>query len=78
MKVLGVGDEEPRLHARAECAGSAADREPARMARGPRGACSGCGSCQARITPLREPFEVHTGWAFEVADLWGNVVGFTD
>ncbi|WP_238016959.1 VOC family protein [Dactylosporangium sp. AC04546] len=25
-----------------------------------------------------DPFRVATGWTVEVADLWGNVVGFTD
>jgi predicted enzyme related to lactoylglutathione lyase len=30
------------------------------------------------IEPLKPPFELHTGWAFEVADPWGNVIGFTD
>ncbi len=28
--------------------------------------------------PLAPPFEVHTGWAVEVADPWGNVIGLTD
>jgi len=32
----------------------------------------------AGITPLDEPFPVATGWTVEVADPWGNVIGFTD
>ena len=32
----------------------------------------------AGVTPLADPFEVATGWTVEVADPWGNVVGFTD
>ncbi|GAA3221441.1 hypothetical protein GCM10020256_28240 [Streptomyces thermocoprophilus] len=32
----------------------------------------------AGIPPLEEPFSVATGWTVEVADPWGNVVGFTD
>src|ERR1044072_420906 len=29
--------------------------------------------------PLRaEPFSVSTGWTVEIADPWGNVLGFTD
>lgn len=24
------------------------------------------------------PFEIPTGWAFELRDPWGNVIGFTD
>ena len=30
------------------------------------------------IQLVAEPFEVQTGWAVEVADPWGNVIGFTD
>lgn len=30
------------------------------------------------VSTLGPAFEVHTGWAFEVADPWGNVLGFTD
>lgn len=30
------------------------------------------------VRPLAEPFEVSTGWAVEVADPWGNVIGLTD
>ena len=32
----------------------------------------------AGITPLDPPFAVATGWTVEVADPWGNVLGFTD
>lgn len=32
----------------------------------------------AGVAPLDEPFSVATGWTVEVADPWGNVVGFTD
>ncbi|MFR9796322.1 VOC family protein [Streptomyces sp. MS06] len=30
------------------------------------------------VTPLDEPFSSATGWTVEIADPWGNVVGFTD
>jgi len=30
------------------------------------------------ITPLTPPFLIPTGWAVEVTDPWGNVVGLTD
>lgn len=30
------------------------------------------------VTTLAEPFPVATGWTVEIADPWGNVVGFTD
>ncbi|MFJ4622522.1 VOC family protein [Streptomyces sp. NPDC088812] len=32
----------------------------------------------AGIEALDEPFPVATGWTVEVADPWGNVLGFTD
>lgn len=32
----------------------------------------------AGITPLDEPLPAATGWTVEVADPWGNVIGFTD
>ncbi|TDV55373.1 VOC family protein [Actinophytocola oryzae] len=31
-----------------------------------------------RLSTADEPFRVATGWTVEVADPWGNVVGFTD
>ncbi|WP_210593855.1 VOC family protein [Streptomyces sp. GESEQ-35] len=30
------------------------------------------------IPPLDEPLSVATGWTVEIADPWGNVIGFTD
>jgi predicted enzyme related to lactoylglutathione lyase len=30
------------------------------------------------VLPLAPPFLIPTGWAFEVQDPWGNVIGFTD
>lgn len=33
---------------------------------------------EAGIAPLDAPFAVATGWTVEVADPWGNVLGFTD
>lgn len=32
----------------------------------------------AGIAPLDEPAPVATGWTVEIADPWGNVLGFTD
>ncbi|MFD6437079.1 VOC family protein [Streptomyces venezuelae] len=32
----------------------------------------------AGLPLLSEPFSVATGWTVEIADAWGNVVGFTD
>ncbi|QJT03649.1 VOC family protein [Streptomyces asoensis] len=33
---------------------------------------------EAGITPLDRPFSTSTGWTVEIADPWGNVLGFTD
>jgi predicted enzyme related to lactoylglutathione lyase len=30
------------------------------------------------VQPLAPPFLIPTGWAFEIRDPWGNVIGFTD
>ncbi|MEV7285296.1 VOC family protein [Streptomyces sp. NPDC093252] len=32
----------------------------------------------AGVAPLDPPFPVATGWTVEIADPWGNVIGFTD
>jgi predicted enzyme related to lactoylglutathione lyase len=32
----------------------------------------------AGVAPAADPFQVATGWVVEVADPWGNVLGFTD
>ena len=32
----------------------------------------------AGVALAGEPFAVRTGWVVEVADPWGNVLGFTD
>ncbi|MDR6975578.1 putative enzyme related to lactoylglutathione lyase [Streptomyces sp. 3330] len=33
---------------------------------------------EAGIPPLDPPFSTSTGWTVEIADPWGNVLGFTD
>ena len=32
----------------------------------------------AGVEPIDAPFSTATGWTVEIADPWGNVVGFTD
>ncbi|CAM5277043.1 MULTISPECIES: VOC family protein [Streptomyces] len=32
----------------------------------------------ADVEPIDAPFSTATGWTVEIADPWGNVVGFTD
>ncbi|WBO64265.1 VOC family protein [Streptomyces camelliae] len=36
------------------------------------------GLAEAGIPPLDEAFPTATGWTVEIADPWGNVLGFTD
>jgi len=67
-----LGDEEPGLLVRAQ-PGSARVWVEVRDARETAEELRGHG-----ISPLAPPFEVFTGWAFEIADPWGNVIGFTD
>ncbi|MEV5431496.1 VOC family protein [Streptomyces sp. NPDC052701] len=33
---------------------------------------------ESGVALLDEPFAVATGWSVEIADPWGNVIGFTD
>jgi predicted enzyme related to lactoylglutathione lyase len=33
---------------------------------------------EAGVQPLAPPFAVATGWTVEIADPWGNILGFTD
>jgi predicted enzyme related to lactoylglutathione lyase len=33
---------------------------------------------ESGLALLDEPFAVATGWSVEIADPWGNVIGFTD
>jgi predicted enzyme related to lactoylglutathione lyase len=74
-----LGDEEPGLLLREQEVGEApASASPrvwleVRDARAAAAELTGAG-----VALLGPPFEVHTGWTFEVTDPWGNVLGFTD
>jgi predicted enzyme related to lactoylglutathione lyase len=72
--LFGLGPEEPGLLARrSEEAASARLWLEVPDARRTAEELAGRG-----VTPLAPPFTVHTGWTVEVADPWGNVIGFTD
>ncbi|MCX4234031.1 VOC family protein [Streptomyces sp. NPDC020707] len=81
IAVLKVGKETPGVLLRLE--GELAHRPPSwatprvwlevRDARGMADALAAAG-----VQPLDAPLSVATGWTVEVADPWGNVIGFTD
>ncbi|MEU9185132.1 VOC family protein [Streptomyces sp. NPDC048484] len=81
IAVLKVGKEVPGVLLRLE--GELGRRPPAwatprvwfevQDARGKADALAAAG-----VQPLDAPLSVATGWTVEVADPWGNVIGFTD
>ncbi|MEV0438005.1 VOC family protein [Streptomyces spectabilis] len=81
LAILKVGAETPGLLLRVE--DGAGHRPPpwpaprvwleVRDARATAAALAAAG-----IPVLAEPFGVATGWTVEIADPWGNVLGFTD
>ena len=81
IAVLKVGGETPGVLLRLE--EELRHRPPAwasprvwievRDARGTAGLLTAAG-----VRPLDAPLSVATGWTVEVADPWGNVIGFTD
>ncbi|MFE0105194.1 VOC family protein [Streptomyces sp. NPDC059009] len=81
LAILKVGKETPGILLRVEEAtvhrGAPWDAPriwlEVRDARAKAGVLAGAG-----IPVLAEPFSVATGWTVEIADPWGNVVGFTD
>lgn len=81
IAILKVGGETPGVLLRQE------DGLGHRPPPGPRRACGW--RCRTRAGPpstsppcgielLDAPFSVATGWTVEIADPWGNVIGFTD
>lgn len=81
IALLKVGKETPGLLLRLE--DELSQRQPVwasprvwlevRDARAAAGALAAAG-----IQPLAPAFPVATGWTVEIADPWGNVIGFTD
>ncbi|MEU5366626.1 VOC family protein [Streptomyces sp. NPDC005925] len=81
IALLGVGGETPGLLLRAE--EEFGHRPPPWPATRvwlevPDALAAGRAVREAGITPLDEPLSTSTGWTVEIADPWGNVVGFTD
>ena len=74
-----LGDEEPGLLVRAGDVPLGPPRPSPRLwLEVPDARAAGAALAAAGVTLLGEPRELRTGWAVEVADPWGNVIGLTD
>jgi predicted enzyme related to lactoylglutathione lyase len=74
-----LGDEEPGLLVRAGDVPLGPPRSSPRLwLEVPDARAAGAALAAAGVTLLGAPRELRTGWAVEVADPWGNVVGLTD
>jgi predicted enzyme related to lactoylglutathione lyase len=74
-----LGDEEPGLMIRVQGLPPSPPRDTPRVwleVKDARAAAKALRAKGARI--LGEPMEILTGWAVELADPWGNVLGMTD
>ncbi|MEO6796277.1 MAG: VOC family protein [Candidatus Dormibacter sp.] len=74
-----LGPDEPGLMIRLQAMPPSAPRDTPRIwleVRDARQATAALRERGARI--LNEPMEILTGWAVEVSDPWGNVLGLTD
>jgi predicted enzyme related to lactoylglutathione lyase len=74
-----LGDEEPGLTIRVQGLPPSPPRDTPRVwleVKDARAAANALRAKGARI--LGEPMEILTGWAVELADPWGNVLGMTD
>jgi predicted enzyme related to lactoylglutathione lyase len=79
IALFAIGQEEPGLLVRAQAIDESAARTSPRVWLEVPDARAAAEEIRRRgVSVLAEPFEVYTGWAFEIADPWGNVVGFTD
>src|SRR5919202_6782028 len=74
-----LGEEEPGLMIRVRPLSTSAPRDTPRIwleVTDARAAAAALRQKGARL--LGEPMEILTGWAVELADPWGNVLGLTD
>lgn len=81
MGIVGyrIGDDEAGLFLRVQPIAPTPTRETPRLWLEVADAREAAEQLAAQgITPLREPFEINTGWVVEFADPWGNVIGLTD
>jgi predicted enzyme related to lactoylglutathione lyase len=76
MALFQIGDETPGLGIGA---GEAPPRDGHKIWFEVPDARAAADELSAKGVPsLSPPFPIPTGWAFEISDPWGNVLGFTD
>ncbi|MEV3860316.1 VOC family protein [Streptomyces sp. NPDC050095] len=84
IALLGVGKETPGLLLRAEEEGAGFGHRPpawpaARLwLEVPDARAVARSLAAAGVEPIDPPFSTSTGYVVEIADPWGNVIGFTD
>jgi predicted enzyme related to lactoylglutathione lyase len=76
---FSLGQEEPGLFVKAGTVPEQEPRESPRLWLEVADARLAADELRARgLALLADPFELVTGWAVELADPWGNVIGLTD
>jgi len=78
IALFRLGDEPPGLLLRRGPLSAAAEGAPRLWLEVADARATATVLAAAGVAALAEPFRVGTGWTVEVADPWGNVVGFTD
>ena len=78
IALFRLGDEPPGLLARRGRVSGPTEGAPRLWLEVPDALGAAAALAGAGVTVSAEPFRVATGWTVEVADPWGNVVGFTD
>ena len=74
-----LGGEEPGLMIRVQALPPSPPRDTPRVWLEVRDARAAAAALRAKgVRILGEPMEILTGWAVELADPWGNVLGLTD
>jgi predicted enzyme related to lactoylglutathione lyase len=78
VALFRLGDEPPGLLVRRAPTPTAGGGSPRLWLEVPDARAAATALAAAGVTLLADPFRVATGWTVEVADPWGNIVGFTD
>lgn len=78
VALFRLGDEPPGLLMRRSPTPAAGEGSPRLWLEVPDARAAATALAAAGVTPLADAFPVATGWTVEVADPWGNIVGFTD
>jgi predicted enzyme related to lactoylglutathione lyase len=78
LALFRLGAEAPGLLVRQRPAPAAADGGPRVWLEVTDARVAAATLVAAGVSTLGEPFTVATGWTVEIADPWGNILGFTD